>query len=115
MTIICTVAADFVRADGEKFSITGKEIGIIKEAPEWIKDTLMFKWLDRDGSVKYVTRDNRILAENDPLAGINAEGKLIREEEPKAEETPVEEQETASEEQPKKKTTRKKTEKKGDA
>ena len=78
MTIICAVAADFVNSEGGKYSVTGKELGVIKEAPEWIKETLLFKWLVSDGSLKFVTRDNRISAENDPLAGLNAEGKEIR-------------------------------------
>ena len=114
MTIICYVAADFVNSEGGKFSVTGKELGVIKEAPEWIKDTLLFKWLVNDGSIKFVTRSNRISAENDPLAGISAEGKEIRTEE----ETPVNAPENSDEEgekeekpeQPKKKTTRKKKE-----
>ena len=110
MTIICAVAADFVNADGDRFSVTGKELGVIKEAPEWIKDTLLFKWLVNDGSLKFVTRENKITAENDPLAGLNAEGKKIEEEKPEEKmEEPVEVKAT----QPKKKTTAKK--KKDDA
>lgn len=109
MLIICSVAVDFVRSDGEKYSVTGKELGIIKDAPEWIKDTLMFKWLDKDGSIKFVTQNNRIQAENAPFEGINAEGKEIH----KVDEPDVHVEE--SEEKPKRKTTRKKTEKKDDA
>lgn len=111
MLIICSVAADFVRADGEKYSVNGKELGIIKDAPEWIKDTLLFKWMSNDGSIKFVTDSNRIQAENAPFEGIDAEGKEIHKEEPKEEEAPAEGQEG----QPKKRTTRKKTEKKDDA
>ena len=98
MTIICHVAADFVNSDGDVFRIGGKDINLIKEAPEWIKDTLMFKWLANDGSIKFVTKDNAIKAENDPVAGVDAEGKGIRSE--------VDEEK--EEEQPKKRTTRKK-------
>ena len=104
MTIICSVAADFVNSEGGKFSVTGRELGVIKEAPDWIKDTLIFKWLVNDGSLKFVTKDNRIKAENDPLAGLNAEGKAIRSEDDKGAETPKE----SEIEQPKKRTTRKK-------
>jgi len=111
MTIICAVAADFVRPDGEIFRVTGKEIGVIKDAPEWIKDTLLFRMLDKDGSIKYVTNSNRIQAENDPLAGINAEGKEIRPEGETGVNDPVEGQQEA----PKKKTTTRKTKKKDDA
>lgn len=83
MLIICSVAAEFVNSDGARFAVTGKELGIIKEAPEWIKKTLLFKWMANDGSIKFVTKSNRIEAENDPLAGLDAEGKKIK---PKAEE-----------------------------
>ena len=106
MTIICMVAADFVNRDGEVFSVTGKELGVIKDAPDWIKDTLIFKMLVKDGSLKFVTKENRIEAENDPLAGINAEGKAVKEEKPVEEtvaEEPVEVKVTE-----KKRTTRKK-------
>lgn len=114
MTIICAVAADFVNSDGDKFSVTAKEIGLIKEAPEWIKKTLLFKWLASDGSIKYVTKSNRIEAENDPLAGLNAEGKEIPAEDEKGVNNPVEAEEKASE-KPKTKSTRQKKEKKDDA
>lgn len=111
MTIICTVAADFVRSDGEVYRVTGKEIGLIKDAPEWIKDTLMFKWMDADGAIKYVTEANRIQAENDPLADVDAEGKRIPSKEEEEEKAPSE----AKEKAPKEKTRRKKVEKKDDA
>jgi len=114
MTIICAVAADFINSDGDKFSVTGKEIGLIKEAPEWIKKTLLFKMLANDGSIKYVTKSNKIEAENDPLAGLNAEGKEIRPEEKKGEE-PAEKSEEKVSEKPKGRTTRQKKEKKDDA
>lgn len=76
MTIICSVAAEFENSEGGKYSVTSKECGVIKEAPEWIKDTLLFHWLVKDGSIKFVTKSNRITAENDPMAGLNAEGKI---------------------------------------
>ena len=84
MTIICMVAADFCGPDGQVFSVTAKDKGIIITAPEWIKDTLMFKLLASDGSLKFVTKANQKEAENDPLKGINAEGKKIKEEPEKA-------------------------------
>ena len=112
MTIICYVAADFVNSDGGKFSVTGKELGVIKEAPEWIKSTLLFKWLANDGSIKFVTKSNRITAENDPLVGISAEGKNIRPEEGTGVNAPekAEEKQEEPQEKPVKKTTRKKKE-----
>ena len=110
MTIICAVAADFVNSDGDIYSVKGKEIGLIKEAPEWIANTLMFKWLVKDGTLKFVTKENRIQAENDPLAGLNAEGKAIASEDEKAVNDPVE---VETEAPKKRKTTRQK--KKDDA
>ena len=113
MTIICAVSADFVNPYGEIFSVGGKEIGLIKEAPEWIKDTLIFKLLVKDGSLKFVSKSNIIEAENEPFAGLNAEGKAVVKEEPEKEaekEVKEEVQEEPVEETvvPKRKTTRKK-------
>jgi len=112
MTIICHVAADFVNSDGEKFSVTAKDRNLIKDAPEWIKDTLLFKWLVGDGSIKFVTKSNKIEAENDPTALVDAEGKTIHAEEQTGVNDPVEAEtegiEEVKEEKPKKATTRKK-------
>lgn len=73
--LICTRCADFFSPDGEKFRITPPDLGVIVEAPEWIKKTLMFKLLEKDGSVQYVTRENKKELENEPMKGITAEGK----------------------------------------
>ena len=73
--LICTRCADFFSRTGERFQITPFTRGVIVEAPEWIKETLMFKLLEKDGSVQYVTRENKTQLENDPMQGINAEGK----------------------------------------
>lgn len=79
ITVLCAVAADFKGANGEKFSITGKQLGCIIEAPAWIQKTVLFDLLAKDGSLKFVTPHNRIQAENQPLLGLNAEGKQIQE------------------------------------
>ena len=125
MTIICSVAADFTNRDGDIFRVTAKERGVILNAPDWIKDTLMFKLLAQEGSIKYVNSANRIEAENDPLKGLGADGKPIepiakKEEKTKQEEVKanepvvVEAVAIPTEEAPKRSTRKKKTEN-GDA
>lgn len=110
MTIICSVAAVFNNSVGDKYVIRPSDIGIIKpDVPEWVKDTQMFKWLESDGSVKFVTSSNKVEAENDPLNGLGADGKKI--EEPVA----VKEEPVAVEVEAPKKTTRKKKAEVGDA
>lgn len=103
MTVVCSVAAVFTNPNGDRFQITAKDRGMILDAPEWIKDTLMFKWLANDGSIKFVNSANKIEAENEPMKGLAADGKKI--EEPVSVGVKVE-----SEEKPKA-TTRKKTKK----
>ncbi len=74
--MICAVAADFGPYDGEIFSVKAKDIGIMIQAPAWIKNTLMYKWLLEDGSI--TVADNKVAQkkmENDPLGGLTAEGK----------------------------------------
>lgn len=75
MLVICYVAATFVNSDGDTFSVTGKDLGIVKEAPVWIEDTLLFKWMKKDGSIAFVNSNNKKQLENDPMEGITAEGK----------------------------------------
>lgn len=73
--MICTVCTDFFAPNGEKFQITPQNRGIIVMAPNWIKETMMFKLLEIDGSVQFVTKANEKKLENDPMEGITAEGK----------------------------------------
>lgn len=105
--MVCFVAAKFETYDKKKkFEVTAKDRGQFIMAPEWIKSTLLFKLLLKDGSIK-VTLDkaDQKKVENDPSIGINAEGKA---------QAVTETAETAGEtaEEPKKaRTTRKKGEK----
>ena len=76
--MICYVAADFGPVEGMRFKITPDMRGNFIEAPAWIKDTLLYKWLLKDGSI--VVADKQISkkqGENDPMVGISAEGKSI--------------------------------------
>lgn len=117
--MICAVAADFGPYKGEMFRVEAKDIGMFIQAPAWVKETLMFKWLFADGSIKIgVDNEAKKKLENDPLEGISAEGKAkeITEANEAAEE--AEETEEAKEEKPAKPVevkTRTRTTKKGDS
>jgi len=73
--IICYVCAEFF-LNGERFAIKPGQLGTFIEAPAWIKNTVMFKWLVNDGSLKvsneHITKKQ---GENDPMKGMSAEGK----------------------------------------
>ena len=104
ITIICAVAVEFTPPAGEKkYCITRKDIGLVLQAPSWIQNTLTFKWLVNDGSLKYVNSSNRVQMENDPLFGMTAEGKAYKPETEAAKEKAPE-----SEKAPVQKSTRKK-------
>lgn len=73
--IICYVCADFV-LNGNRFSVKPGQLGTFIEAPEWIKNTLMFKLLVKDGSLKVSNEHiSKKQGENDPMKGMSAEGK----------------------------------------
>ena len=74
--MICYVSAVFGPNYGEVFTIKPSQIGIFVEAPVWIKETLMYKWLLKDGSIKVAEEQiTKKQGENDPLEGVSAEGK----------------------------------------
>lgn len=74
--MICYVAADFCGRNGEKFRVTPDKIGVFVEAPAWIRETLLFKMLVKDGSIRIgVTTEDKKKLENDPMEGVTAEGK----------------------------------------
>lgn len=95
ITIICSVAAEFRSADGSmKYTVDAKKRNlVISDAPAWIVDTLMFKGLAADGSLKYVTPANKIQVENEPTIGLAADGKAIDLERPEVETAKVEPEE----------------------
>lgn len=73
--VICYVCCTFV-ADGLTFSITPRDKGTFVEAPEWIKKTLLFKLLLKDGSIKVAEQHiSKKEGENDPMKDMTAEGK----------------------------------------
>lgn len=94
--MICYVCADFIGKGGELFSVTPRDLGNFIQAPSWIKKTVLFTWLVNDGSIKVAldTKEQKKL-ENDPLEGVNAEGKdeaKAEEEEPAVAEVAEEEE-----------------------
>ena len=77
MLIVSRVCAEFHDAEGNiLFSVQPTMRGILTEAPDAIRDTLLFKMLVNEGSLKAVedVADKKRL-ENDPMQGADAEGK----------------------------------------
>lgn len=90
--MLCYVAATFKAPDGTLFSIKPADLGTFVYAPEWIKETLLFKGLLKDGSIQISqTASEQKKLENNPLEGISAEGKSkeITEATETADEAPV--------------------------
>lgn len=109
--MICSVAADFGPYRGEFFRVRPQDIGLMLMAPVWIQDTLLFKWLVNDGSIKIAnSKDEQKQLENDPLEGLAADGKKVGEE-PEEKPEEAEEQPEEPEEKPKRRTRAKKGEK----
>lgn len=74
--MICYVAADFGPYKGELFRVTPDKLGIFIQAPTWIKETLIYKLLLQDGSIKIgLDKTEQKKLENDPMEGISSEGK----------------------------------------
>ena len=77
--MICYVAADFGPYEGLMFSVKPSQIGTFIEAPGWIKNTLLYKWLLKDGSIKVAVEGITMKqGENDPMKDISASGKDIK-------------------------------------
>jgi len=106
ITIICSVCAEFFASDDRFYQIRQRDRNvIISDAPAWIKDTNMFKWLLKQGSISFVDRSNQKQAENEPTKGMDAEGKR---EHLMTIGGPVEVKTEVAEEKPKKRVPRKK-------
>lgn len=78
--MICYVASIFVGPGGNTFKIGPDQIGVFVETPGWVKDTLLFKLLQQDGSVRVGEGGaEQKKLENDPKEGIGADGKVVEE------------------------------------
>ena len=77
MLIVPRVCAEFHDPEGNVlFAVTPHMLGAIVEAPESIRQDLLFRMLVSDGSLKAVeSASEKQILENDPMAGVNAEGK----------------------------------------
>ncbi len=81
MLIIPYVCADFRDKAGNRiFRITADMLRTMQGVPEAIKQDLLFDMLVADGSIKTPeTVAQRKLLEQDPMIGMNAEGKRVKE------------------------------------
>ena len=77
MMIVSRVCAEFCNDQGEPiFSVQPTMRGILTDAPDAIRDTLLFRMLVNEGSLKAVEdAADRKRLENDPMQGVDAEGK----------------------------------------
>ncbi len=77
MLIVSRVCAEFCDDQGSPiFSVRPSMRGVLTDAPDAIRDTLLFRLLVNEGSLKAVedVADQKRL-ENDPMQGVDAEGK----------------------------------------
>ena len=83
MLILSHVCAEFRDKNGNIIvSINKEDVNIFKEVPDSIKEDILFKLLISDGSLEAPLEDKKeqLKRENDPTAGIDAEGKKVVEE-----------------------------------
>ena len=88
MKILSRVCAEFFDKDRNVIYRIGPADRLVykDDAPEALRDDLLFKLLVADGSIEVVeTAEQRKRLESNPMAGIDAEGKkIVVEDEPKA-------------------------------
>ena len=77
MLIISRVCAEFKNKAGETvYRVKPGDLGLIREAPEAIREDVLFGLLVADGSLEAVESVSRKkVLENDPMLGTDAEGK----------------------------------------
>ena len=87
LTIVCHVAAEFRDRTGRTvFAVSPSDTARILQAPEEIQEDPLFRLLSGDGTLQAVTSvEEKRRLESDPLAGIDAEGKMISRKAPKDE------------------------------
>ena len=92
MLIIPYVCADFRDKKGNPiFRITADMLRTMQDVPEAIKQDLLFDMLVQDGSIKTPEMvAQRKLLEQDPMIGMNAEGKAEKSAKPAKTETKAE-------------------------
>lgn len=77
LTVISRVCAEFYNGGEEPiFAVKPNDIGRILEAPDEIKNDLLFNMLLKDGSIEaVVSLAQKKALENDPMNGTTADGK----------------------------------------
>ncbi len=77
MLIIARVCAEFKNHAGEVvYRVKPGDLGMIREAPESIREDHLFRLMVSDGSLEAVASvDRKKILENDPMLGTDAEGK----------------------------------------
>lgn len=74
ISVMSRVAVTFFNKEGGSYTL--KPLLIDKNAPEWIQQDTMFKWLLQDGSLELInTPARQRKLENDPNAGAGPDGK----------------------------------------
>jgi hypothetical protein len=66
MQIICSQTCRFVREDGETFTVSPSPKP--QNAPDWIRDTLLFQWALKDHSIQEIV----LVAASEPSAESSA-------------------------------------------
>ena len=62
-----TAEADFRGPEGDLYRVTPKDIGEVRDdVPEWIRGTLLFKWLLMEGKVLVEDQDEKPVDESKP-------------------------------------------------
>ena len=77
MLILSRVCADFYDQNRNLLhKITQTDLGLFHDAPESIKQDILFTMLVKDGSIKTPeTSAQKKTLENDPMVGVTAEGR----------------------------------------
>ena len=90
MLILSRVCAEFHNAKGEKiFTVTPATRNIFVEAPDAIREDVLFRMLINDGSLEAaVPEERKKILEQEPEEGHAADGKAIPTGEPRTEDTP---------------------------
>ena len=85
MRVLFKCAARFFHPADNKvvYDITSRDLLVLRDAPDWIADTILFNWMLKDGSIEVVnlTASQKKL-ENDPVQGAHADGKKVIDKEP---------------------------------
>lgn len=115
MKVICNIPAVFVNSYGESYILNVNDIGKVTEVPKWVMDTMLYKWLLKDGKLQHVEEQDIVIETAPVEEKVEPVAEQPKEEEPK----PTEEEKEPVvvvadvlpvEEEPKKSTRKRKSE-----